>query len=947
MDTWSFTVANDGTLVNLSLDNFDDGTGKDRVAMDLYDSYGTLIDSSAGNTPLDQIADVLAQGTYNVAVYSIADGSDGDYRLVVQNYLLSPTPTSTPTATATLPPGGQDITSLVNNAIAGQTVTLTGNTANSADNHQGYYFSMATTTITTYGLGSPDVSFQFTLTAPQAFYFNLSATYYTPLLYILTNPTDPSTMIDLNSSCGSGSEYSLATGALQPGTYYVVVDSDYGNYPPYNQGPFSLSLSAFNPVCHLTPVSTPVPSVTPGVDNSTYTDAGYLGSVSVGSDLVAQGNVKENMGDVNIWAFTVQADGEYIVSLDCFDDGTLKSQEGFDLYQSLGAGSVSYMDASAFGVEPAQTTDWLTAGVTYIVAVYADTCGTDADYHLVLQGLVSGIPTVTSTPTNTFPPTPTPTYAAPNMDITGYINSGQAITGDTSLSADNYSATVVSGGATNIYGSGVPDTAFTFNLSTPQRLYFNLTANVNLYYPLLYILGPNGSTLSDVNLCSGFYQTSLTTGQLQPGTYTVVVDSFYNSTFLYVGPFSMTVSNFNPICALTPTSTPNPSVTPGVDDTLFTDAGNIGIVSPGSDLVGTGQVKYDLSPVNTWLFHVSAPGEYTLSADCYDDGTGKDQVALDLYQPNGSGGFQLVDATTEISYPNQMSDWLDPGDYYVAAYANTCGSDSDYHLVIQGTLAPTPTPEPAQDITSYINSGMTLIGDTTGQPDAHSYTDLEGNSWGKGAPDLVYMFTLNQPQQLDIRFGNGINTYFAAYLRTKQDDPSTTLSLGAGNCGDGCTYPDFITPLLNPGTYYLIVDGADSSQYGSFTLTLNHSSLPAVILEVSRQFEPLNLIFPAPRILLPLWRTNWGWFPAVRQRSALAVCSFTSGPSMFGTSPPGPTTSFTTYPWIASTMEITWTRWALISTLTLEAEGYRSSIPAVICPILTARRTFSRPGIIT
>ncbi len=244
-------------------------------------------------------------------------------------------------------------------------------------------------------------------------------------------------------------------------------------------------------------------------------------------------------------------------------------------------------------------------------------------------------------------------------------------------------------------------------------------------------------------------------------------------------------------------------MTPGVDDELFTDAGGLGNVSPGSDLVGAGLVKDNLEDVNTWHFHVTAAGQYSIAADCYDDGTGKAQVSLDLYQANGSGGFQLLDETSDISYPNGFSDWLIPGDYYVAAYAEVCGSDDNYHLVIQGTLAPTPTPEAAQDITSNINSGNEILGDTTGQTDAHSYLDIEGNSWGRGAPDLVYSFTLSQPQQLDVQFGNtsGFRT-LVAYLRTKQDDPSTTIALNEENNEDTFAWTRRIPmePSLGPPT---------------------------------------------------------------------------------------------------------------------------------------------------
>jgi len=857
VDTWSFSLPSSGTQVTLSLDSFDDGNGKNRVAMDLYDSNNNLVDSSAGNTPLDQLVENLSAGTYHLAVYSITDGSDGDYRLVIDSAASAGTftPTGTPTVTPTPPVGGLDITSYITSGM-----TIVGDTSTSTDGHQGSYlftsFSDGEYTYTTnFGVGSPDVIYQFTLTNPQALYFNLSANYSYPILYLLTNPNDPSTMIDLNEYnqyCTSNPPYTLTTGQLQPGTYYVVVDSDYGNDPPYNQGPFTLTVAPFNPACHIGPVFTPTVTVTPGIDDYYFSDPGYIGTVPMGSNIAVQGNVKEDLGYVNTWQFTVQTDGQYTISLDCFDDGTGRNLNGFDFYQSLG-GSVSYMYSSPDVSEPNQTTDWLSAGVTYVVAVYPDNCGNDGDYRLVVQGIQPGAPTATLTPTDTqtlgntptstvtATPTISPTPVPTNADITALIGTGQAILGDTSQSVDNHSVTDMNN---NIWGSNAPDVAYNFTVSTPERLVFNLNTigSGPAYYPILYLIGPGG-TVSDISACYSYLTAQLTTGLLQAGTYTLVVDQigyYYNySYFCSGGPFSLTVLQFNPVCSLNPTSTPAPGVTPGVDDTLFTDAGSLGSVSTGSDLAAQGTVKSGVAPsVNTWKFHVSTAGEYAISADCYDDGTGKGPIGLDLYQSNGVGGFTLIDVTSDVSYPNTMSDWLLPGDYYVAAYSNNCGQDLTYHLVVQGTLVPTPTPEPATDITSNINSGATIFGDTTGLDDAHSYHDMEGNDWGRGAPDMTYQFTINQPQQLDIQmlFTNNADSCgsMVGYLRTKQDDPSTTLALASFFDPYGCDArkgqpaltaslggTHLITPLLKPGTYYLIIDGSTSNDYGTFKLALS------------------------------------------------------------------------------------------------------------------------------
>ncbi len=351
---------------------------------------------------------------------------------------------------------------------------------------------------------------------------------------------------------------------------------------------------------------------------------------------------------------------------------------------------------------------------------------------------------------------------------------------------------------------------------------------------------------------------------------------------------------------------------------------------PGADfLVGAGQVKYSLGDVNAWHFHVSSAGQYALSTDCYDDLTGKDQVSLDLYQPEWDpGGFSLVDSTSDTSYPNQTSDWLIPGDYYVAVYPNTPGSDGTYHLVIQGTLAPTPTPEVAQDITSNINSGNEILGDTTGQTDAHSYLDIEGNSWGHGAPDLVYSFTLSQPQQLDVQFGNtsGSRTLIA-YLRTKQDDPSTTLALGeevnedtvradqSGNFksqanpnGTIAGATNLITPLLKPGTYYLIIDGSGPSQFGPFFISLSTFTPNCGYIGSSAPVPAALSTFQAMRRLPRMRRIRWGPSLPVPPWSGWEAFNTMSAPNTAGSSMPPPTGPFITLSLdLATTMARGWT----------------------------------------
>ncbi len=185
--------------------------------------------------------------------------------------------------------------------------------------------------------------------------------------------------------------------------------------------------------------------------------------------------------------------------------------------------------------------------------------------------------------------------------------------------------------------------------------------------------------------------------------------------------------------------------------------------------------------------------------------------------------------------PNQTGDWLVPGDYYVEVFANAGGSDGNYHLVVQGILAgtpvvtPTPTisPTPADtvtptitatptvsptsvaangDITSFIDSGNPITGNTALSTDSHSVTDFYNDILGSsGSPDVAYTFTVTQPQgerfQFQLTPGSGFY-YPILYLL----GPNNTMTLSDLS---PCYYNNPVnmtTELLAPGTYTVVVD---------------------------------------------------------------------------------------------------------------------------------------------
>ncbi len=285
-------------------------------------------------------------------------------------------------ATETAIPNVTDITGNIDGAC------ITDDTTNLLDHHSETIGSI------NYGSGAPDIAYSFTLLAPQNLFISLcTSNNFDSVLYVRTNETDPNTTIafdDDSASCGNTSS-SLATGVLPAGTYYVVVDGNTAG----DFGPFTLCLTTFKPACTLTPVAVPVPLGTGTTD---------LGTVT--TDAVGTGHIDWNFEYTNSWTFTPGAAGNFVISLDCFDDGTGKVLAAYDLYDSTGT-----LAACSAGNTPLdQQTVSLTAQ-QYTVVVYAfSENAPSGDYHLVIQATAQALNTPTPVPAICYAPSIQTTY---------------------------------------------------------------------------------------------------------------------------------------------------------------------------------------------------------------------------------------------------------------------------------------------------------------------------------------------------------------------------------------------------------------------------------------------------------------------------------------------------------------------------------------------------------
>ncbi len=119
---------------------------------------------------------------------------------------------------------------------------------------------------------------------------------------------------------------------------------------------------------------------------------------------------------------------------------------------------------------------------------------------------------------------------------------------------------------------------------------------------------------------------------------------------------------------------------------------------------------------------------------------------------------------------------------------------------------------PAVDLTS----GVPYAGDTTGELNDYSGTDYPGLSWGEYGPDVVHRIVTTRTTDLRILV---------------EPDPTTDPDLDViliPDDGRGCDTSNWIYagdyaiyyPDAPAGTYYIIVDGYTSADYGPYTLTV-------------------------------------------------------------------------------------------------------------------------------
>jgi hypothetical protein len=201
------------------------------------------------------------------------------------------------------------------------------------------------------------------------------------------------------------------------------------------------------------------------------------------------------------------------------------------------------------------------------------------------------------------------------------------------------------------------------------------------------------------------------------------------------------------------------------------------------------------------------------------------------------------------SKSRDVSPTIPPGSYYVILQVNSEMSvdESDFFgndvvvldtpITITGNPPPPPNDTCAQPQAITFDAGGMASVSASNQYALADYT----GSCGGGGPDLVYTFTTTVPRSLHVTVG-GIDA--VVYLRKTDCANGMDMGLCAAS-------RDLVLKSLDPGVWYLIVGGTDTTQAGPFNLTVATgdpvpaayviSQVPAAFTDISAAGTALDL----------------------------------------------------------------------------------------------------------
>jgi len=216
--------------------------------------------------------------------------------------------------------------------------------------------------------------------------------------------------------------------------------------------------------------------------------------------------------------------------------------------------------------------------------------------------------------------------------------------------------------------------------------------------------------------------------------------------------------------------------------------------------------------------------ELTGAADVTLDTVGSDYDAvLQLRSgPACPGTLLACDDNSAGGTPGQARIFrnLAAGTYFVVVDGAGTSSRGNYNLNV--TIAATPPP-PNDACTGAIDisAGGVFSGSTTQATDDHAYSCSPSASGGR---DVWYTFTLLQREVVYLDTVDGNTWDSVLQLRSGACGSSTALTCADDQCrAYSGGVRSQILRVLDPGTYFVVVDGWNAAAAGNFALRFQHS----------------------------------------------------------------------------------------------------------------------------
>lgn len=374
------------------------------------------------------------------------------------------------------------------------------------------------------------------------------------------------------------------------------------------------------------------------------------------------------------------------------------------------------------------------------------------------------------------------------------IELGTPVRGETSSSTNQMTGTCIRGGV-------APDVVYA--LTIERRAQVSVTLN-SAYDGALYLLGACGDMRSEIacNDDDGSQARAYVQATLDPGTYFLVVDGYGNESGEYeVLVEAQDLQDLAQVCGGAPTIQSGQAVTGSTAGrpSYFTATCAGGARS--SDRV------YSLDVRSRSRLRVRMQSTYD----------GAIYVRSSCADPNSEVACNDDHGDTRHS---MLRTTVDPGRYYVFADGFSAGNAGDYSL--RADLAPVSGGAAAADdcgAAGVVRPGHDLEVDTFPARD-----DFAGSCGGQGSPDAVYRIDVQNRSRLRARLAEG-EFQAALYLQRQCGQSATEVMCSSG--GGHLPMMELDTNL-QPGTYFLVVDGAGQDQFGAARLDVELEDLQAL-----------------------------------------------------------------------------------------------------------------------